>query len=164
VLITSSATAYCALPDNPVPLKEDHPLRAEPAFPYAYHRRLIDLFCQEFAQKHPEIKITIFRPCIVIGRKFGNYIARVFLFPFNFFIAGSDPYFRFIPEEDVAKGIILGFLKRKSGVFNLAGEGMLKLSEIREIQKRFFTINFPEWVIYPLIKIGLLNLWKKNQH
>ena len=154
VLITSSASAYGALPDNPVPLKEDHPLRAEPAFPYAYHKRLIDLFCQEFAEKHPEIKITIFRPVIVIGRKFENFIARVFLFPFNFFIAGSDPYLQFISEEDVARGIMLGFLKKKAGAFNLAGEGMLKLSQIWEIQKRFFTINFPEWVIYPLIKIG----------
>jgi len=154
VIVTSSGTAYGAHPDNPVPLKEEHPLRAEPEFDYAYHKREMDLLCQEFAQNHPELKITIFRPCIVVGKRFENYIARVLLHPFNFFIAGADPYLQFIAEEDVARGLMLSALKRKEGIFNLAGEGWLKLSEIWEIKKRLITLNFPEWFIYPAVRLG----------
>ena len=35
VLVTSSATAYGAFPDNPVPMAEDHPVRGVPDFEYA---------------------------------------------------------------------------------------------------------------------------------
>src|SRR5918999_5931781 len=35
VLVTSSATAYGAFPDNPVPIAEDWPVRGQPDFAYA---------------------------------------------------------------------------------------------------------------------------------
>src|SRR5215470_11549639 len=42
IVATSSTSAYGALADNPVPLREDDPCRAAAPFNYAYDKRLMD--------------------------------------------------------------------------------------------------------------------------
>ena len=42
VLVTSSATAYGAFPDNPKPIAEDWPVRGQPEFSYARHKAEAD--------------------------------------------------------------------------------------------------------------------------
>ena len=67
LLVTSSATAYGAFPDNPVPLTEDHPVRGVSDFEYARDKAEADRLCQLWACRHPDRVMTIVRPCIVFG-------------------------------------------------------------------------------------------------
>ena len=76
VLVTSSATAYGAFPDNPVPLTEDDPVRGVPDFEYARDKAESDRLCQLWALENPERTMTIVRPCIVFGPTVDNYILR----------------------------------------------------------------------------------------
>jgi UDP-glucose 4-epimerase len=76
VLVTSSATAYGAFPDNPVPIDEDWPVRGVPDFEYARDKTESDRLCQLWALRHPERTMTIVRPCIVFGPNVDNYIVR----------------------------------------------------------------------------------------
>src|SRR5215207_3889614 len=48
-LVTSSASAYGAFNDNPVPIAEDHPVRGQPDFSYARHKAESDRICQLWA-------------------------------------------------------------------------------------------------------------------
>ena len=43
LIVTSSGAAYGYHADNPVPLRETDPLRGNAAFPYAYHKRLVEV-------------------------------------------------------------------------------------------------------------------------
>ena len=54
VLVTSSATAYGAFPDNPVPMTEEHPVRGVPDFEYARDKAESDRLCQLWALRTPE--------------------------------------------------------------------------------------------------------------
>jgi UDP-glucose 4-epimerase len=154
VLVTSSTSAYGWLPDNPVPLKEDHPLRAEPDLQYAFDKKDMDLLVQEFAAAHPEIAITIFRPCIVVGPGFENFISRALNMPIGLKIGGANPPLQFVHEDDVARAAVLAVKARKGGVFNIVGEGTLSLDEITAMNERPFTLNFPPWLIYPIVRIA----------
>src|SRR5215212_6322217 len=77
VLVTTSAVAYGAFPDNPVPLTEDHPVRGVADFSYARDKTESDRLCQLWALRHPERTLTIVRPCIVFGPNVDNYLVRI---------------------------------------------------------------------------------------
>jgi nucleoside-diphosphate-sugar epimerase len=52
VFVTSSATAYGAFPDNPVPLTEEHPVRGVPDFEYVHEDDLVEAFVLLLEGRH----------------------------------------------------------------------------------------------------------------
>jgi UDP-glucose 4-epimerase len=130
LLVASSTTAYGAFPDNPVPLTEEHPVRGMPNYEYARDKTEIDRMCQLWAAKHPKRLMTIFRPCIVFGPNVDNYIVRFWVnAPFIPLIDGVDMDFQYVHEDDVVEAVSRMLLERKAGIFNLTGDGAVKLSE-----------------------------------
>jgi UDP-glucose 4-epimerase len=129
-LVASSTTAYGAWPDNPVPLTEEHPVRGLPNYEYARDKTEIDRMCQLWAARHPERAMTIVRPCIVFGPSVDNYIVRFWEYaPFIPLIDGIDLELQYVHEDDVIDALSRLLLERKDGIFNLTGDGTLRLSE-----------------------------------
>ena len=154
VIATSSTSAYGALPDNPPRLKEEMPLRSAPTFQYAKDKQEMDLLLQEFAQRHPEIAVTIFRPCIVMGPNLDNFISRGMIQPVNMVIDGNNPEMQFVHEDDVARAVGLALEQKARGIFNLVGEGTITLEQAWQIKGRGVRLNFPHWLLYPLIDLS----------
>ena len=130
VLVTSSATAYGAFPDNPRPIAEDWPVRGQPDFSYARDKAEADRLCQLWALEHPERVMTIVRPCIVFGPNVDNYISRAWeKSAFMPIMDGVDEEFQLVHEDDVVSAIT-GLLDAKAGgAFNVAGDGSLRWGE-----------------------------------
>ena len=115
VLVTSSATAYGAFPDNPRPIAEDWPVRGQPDFSYARDKAEADRLCQLWALEHPERVMTIVRPCIVFGPNVDNYISRAWeKSAFMPIMDGVDEEFQLVHEDDVVSAIT-GLLDAKAG-------------------------------------------------
>jgi UDP-glucose 4-epimerase len=130
LLVASSTTAYGAWPDNPVPLTEEHPVRGMPGYEYARDKTEIDRLCQLWAAQHPDRTMTIVRPTIVFGPNVDNYIIRFWQnSPFLALVDGIDLDWQFVHEDDVVDAISRLLLERKGGIFNLTGDGTVKLSE-----------------------------------
>ncbi len=130
VLVTSSATAYGAFPDNPVPLTEDDPVRGVPDFEYARDKAESDRLCQLWALENPERTMTIVRPCIVFGPTVDNYILRLWIKqPFQADFGGPDVPVQFVHEDDVVEALERLLEGRHAGAYNLAGEGTMTLRE-----------------------------------
>jgi len=134
VLVTSSATAYGAFPDNPVPIAEDWPVRGQPGFPYARHKADVDRLCQLWALEQPDRVMTIVRPSIVFGPTVDNYISRSWqnsaFFPI---LDGVDTEFQLVHEDDVVSATV-GLLDAKAGgPFNIGGDGTLTWRESAEM-------------------------------
>jgi UDP-glucose 4-epimerase len=132
VIVASSGTAYGAWPDNPEPLKEDHPIRVyPPTFNYAHHKGLNEQHCAEFMRKHPDVVFNVVRPCVVYGPNTQNYLSRYFAkMPFVPLADGRDPNLQFVYEDDVAELFSLLIEKRIPGAFNVAGDGVVRSSQI----------------------------------
>ena len=130
VLVTSSATAYGAFPDNPRPIAEDWPVRGQPDFSYARDKAEADRLCQLWALEHPERVMTIVRPYIVFGPNVDNYISRGWeRSAFMPIMDGVDEEFQLVHENDVVSAIA-GLLDAKAGgAFNVAGDGALRWGE-----------------------------------
>lgn len=144
VVILSSSTSYGAHPDNPVSLKEDSLLRGDlnKGFWYSEDKVSQEKIAQEFAKENPEIKVAVARPCIVLGENVENFISQSVFKPPVLFITERDVPFQFIHEEDVAVAISKIIEREVSGVFNLAGNGQICLSEMARIMNKK-TIKIP---------------------
>ena len=134
LLVASSTTAYGAFPDNPVPMSEDWPVRGLPGYEYARDKTEIDRQCQLWAAQHPDRVMTIVRPTIVFGPNVDNYIVRFWsTSPFFPLLDGNDPEWQFVHEDDVVYAISRLVSERRGGIFNLTGDGTIKLSEAARI-------------------------------
>jgi UDP-glucose 4-epimerase len=126
VLVTSSATAYGAFPDNPKPIAEDWPVRGAPDFSYAKHKADSDRICQLWALQNPDAVMTIVRPSIVFGPSVDNYIVRAIENnPFIPILDGVDEEFQLVHEDDVVTALFALLDGKHEGAFNLAGDGLL---------------------------------------
>src|SRR5439155_23959253 len=134
LLVTSSATAYGACPDNPKPIAEDWPVRGQPDFSYARDKAEADRLCQLWALQNPDRVMTIVRPCIVFGPNVDNYISRTWKnSSFLPVLDGVEEEFQLVHEDDVVSAII-GLLDAKAGgAFNVGGDGTLTWKESAEM-------------------------------
>jgi UDP-glucose 4-epimerase len=134
VLVTTSAAAYGAFPDNPVPLTEDDPVRGVAGFSYARDKTESDRLCQLWAKTYPERVMTIVRRCIVFGPNVDNYFVRLWTKqPFTVDVGNLDEQIQFVHEDDLVEAITGLLLGRHAGAFNIAGEGTMTLRECSEL-------------------------------
>jgi len=134
VLVATSAVAYGAFPDNPVPLTEDDPVRGVAGFSYARDKTESDRLCQLWAAKYPDRTMTIVRPCIVFGPNVDNYLVRLWTkAPFQVDVGNLENELQFVHEEDVADAVIRLLEGRHEGAFNVAADGLMTLRETLEL-------------------------------
>ena len=134
VLVTTSAVAYGAFPDNPDPITEDHPVRGVARFSYARDKTESDRIVQLWALQHPDVVTTIVRPCIVFGPNVDNYLVRLWTKqPFAVDAGTIDNNIQFVHEDDVVEGITGLLLGRHAGAYNLSPEGLMTLRECAEV-------------------------------
>jgi len=144
LVYTSSGAAYGFHPDNPVPLRESDPLRGNEAFAYAWHKRLAEEHLARVRAEHPELTQLVLRPGTILGERVASPITALFERRLVVGVAGHDAPFVLIWDEDVADCIVLGVRERRAGVFNLAGDGVIRLSEIaRRLGRPYLPLPAP---------------------
>jgi len=152
LFVTSSASAYGALPDNPEPLTENHPLRAPRNYQYAYDKAKIDRMVRRFMKDRPEVAVAMVRPCIVLGPNVDNYISRGLALASRFLIGGNDPTMQFVHEDDVARAALMMIEQKTHGIYNLVGKDTMSLSQILElIRGKPPRLSLPAWLVYPAV-------------
>jgi UDP-glucose 4-epimerase len=141
LVYTSSGAAYGYDADNPIPLHEDDALRGNAEFAYADHKRLVEEMLERHRVEHPELAQLVFRPGTILGEHVANPITAMFERPIVLGVRGSDSPFVFVWDTDVAECIVMGIRERRTGIFNLAGDGVVTLAEIaRRLDKRHVAV------------------------
>ncbi|HLF05332.1 MAG TPA: NAD-dependent epimerase/dehydratase family protein, partial [Dehalococcoidia bacterium] len=153
VIYLSSHTVYGAHPDNPVPLNEDAPLRPLVTFPYGYDKFLADQVLRTFAEQHPNVRVTVLRPCVVLGPSANNDFARAFFRSWVPAVKGHDPSLQFLHEDDLVRVMASIIRLGLPGVFNVAGEGVVTYREMAEIIQSK-AVNLPPLLAYPVLRLG----------
>jgi UDP-glucose 4-epimerase len=147
ILYTSSTTAYGFYPDNDTPLTEDSPLRGNDEFTYAKNKKEIEGILQGFIKRHPEIAVTIVRPCFVVGPGFNNPMASHLQKKFVMLPSNTQP-FQFVHEDDLMNIMILFIKERIEGVYNVAAEGTMTFAEMIKMLG-----NIPIPIPWPIIYV-----------
>ncbi|HEX8204772.1 MAG TPA: NAD-dependent epimerase/dehydratase family protein [Solirubrobacteraceae bacterium] len=164
LVYTSSVAAYGFHEDNPLPLSEDTPTRGTDAHPYSAQKAELEQVLHEVVDG-AKLDTYVFRPCIVAGPQ-----ARMLIDAIPYVRIGErlpgvvralfdqvpilkpvipDPGvpFQLVHHDDVAsalKAAVLG--KGGPGVYNLAGEGEMTLSDLAEAL-RWYSVPVPDLAV-----------------
>ena len=129
----SSHTVYGPHRDNPVPITEDAPMRPLQEFPYSYDKAVSEGMVQKYAEENPDSATTVLRCCVVLGPSADNEVARSFFKPVLLGVMGNDPPWQFVHEDDLARLLTLMVMDPRPGIFNVAGEGVVRYSKIARL-------------------------------
>ncbi len=154
-VLVSSATVYGARPDNPIPLTEESALRGEPDFHESRDKTRVEALCAAFASRQTQLKIV--RPCIVTGPHATHFWMQFLARPYVPAIQGCDPMMQFVHEDDVA--LVLHTLcgTGEAGVYNVAAEGRLYLSDVVETLGGRL-VSVPRWMLGATVDL----MWRYN--
>ena len=152
VVYVSSHTVYGARPNNPVPLTEHADPSPTQSLPIGYTRTLMEQAMDFFRRRHEETRVTILRPCAVLGPGADANLGRVFMHPGFLEVWGYNPPFQFLHEDDLARVITVVIRQGLPGVFNVAGEGVAFYHEVEEILQRRM-LRLPLFLAGPLAEL-----------
>jgi len=132
LVVTSSGAAYGYHPDNPDWLKETDALRGNVEFAYADHKRQVEEMLAQTSKDHPALEQVILRVGTVLGAGLENQITALFHKPRLLALMGSDSPFVFIWTQDLARILHRAATDGPAGVFNVAGDGALGISDLAQ--------------------------------
>ena len=159
VVIMSTHHVYGALPDNPMFIKEDAPLRA--SFKYAELRDVVEMdqMCTNWMWKNQnQIETIVLRPANIIGPQIKNSITQYLITNYAPLPIDYNPMFQFIHVFDMASVIVQSMEKLKTGIYNIANDDVITLHDASKIigAKK---IKVPIVAVEQLTKI-LTPVWK----
>lgn len=131
--VASSIAAYGWHADNPLPIPESTPLRGNLEFPYARNKVVVERDVAEYSEKNRHCRVCVLRICNVLGPHVHNAISFALTSPLFLAARGYDPFLAFTHEDDMAEVFRRVLVEETAGVFNVAGAGMLRLSEVLRI-------------------------------
>ena len=129
ILYTSSTTAYGFHPDNDAALSETSPLRGNDDFTYARNKKEIENILADFVVDNPQIKVSIVRPCYVIGPGISNPLSRHLKKKFVVYPSSARPW-QFVHEDDVRDVLVMLIEKQINGIYNIAADGTITFDEM----------------------------------
>ncbi len=137
LLVSSSATAYGAWPDNPVPMSEDQPLRTRREYRYADDKTQVERLLSEFAVSHPGINVSWIRPCMTYGPAMTNFMTTILMVPPVLVLPGGEnPVMQFVHLDDVGAAIVAILNCKASGPFNLAPPDTVTFKDLARMSGR----------------------------
>ena len=137
LLVSSSATAYGAWPDNPVPMSEDQPLRTRSNYQYADDKFEVESLLKQFSAAHPQIATSWTRPCMIYGPGMSNFMTTLFTVPPILTLpGGSNPQMQFVHLDDVARATLAILNADARGPFNLAPPDWFTITDLAKMSGR----------------------------
>jgi UDP-glucose 4-epimerase len=130
IVMVSSTTVYGASPSNPNQLSEERALLGNPRSRWVCDKVEAEGQARRFAATHPDAKVAVLRLAPLIGPGVDNPITRLLSQRFVPTLWGYDPLVQTLHPADATLALETALLGRASGVFNIAGEGVLPLSSV----------------------------------
>jgi len=99
----------------------------------------------EYADTSPGVDVTILRFANVLGPDVRTSHIELFSLPAVPMILGFDPRYQFVHEDDVVHSLEHIVQRRLPGVFNVAADGVLALSEVAGLLGKPYVPALPPW-------------------
>jgi UDP-glucose 4-epimerase len=129
VVVFSTYHVYGAHQHNHLQITEDDPLRASQIFAELSDAVELDNASAMFLLKRrDQVRTVILRPVNVIGPEINNQISRLLRADYCPTLLGYDPMQQFVHETDMAHALELALKSDRSGIYNVAGEGVIPWS------------------------------------
>src|SRR5438105_14403522 len=130
-LVMKSTTAvYGADPRDPAIFTEDMSARSIPRMGYSKDSIEIEQYARDFGRRRPDVDVTILRFANFIGPDIETTLTRYFSLPVIPTAMGYDPRIQLVHENDAVEVLYRSVRESHPGIYNVAGDGALYLSQI----------------------------------
>src|SRR5919198_1656303 len=141
----SSAHFYGCEQDDPAFFDETMGRPHPPRTPIERDILEAEASVNEFAEKNPDVAVTILRFSNVLGPDVRTSHIRLFSLPAVPMILGFDPRYQFVHEDDVVNALEHAVKGSVPGLYNVAGDGVLALSEVAGLLGKPYAPVLPPW-------------------
>lgn len=152
VVHVSTAAAYGAWPDNPVPITEDAPLRPNPGFAFALHKAETERMLAEWADEHPGTVVTVLRPAFVLGPDTPTLVRAIVRGSLPFRVRDAAPPVQYVHVEDLASAVALAVERDLPGAYNVAADRWLASEDAAELAGHTPRLALPADVAARLVR------------
>jgi UDP-glucose 4-epimerase len=145
LVFKSSAHFYGCGPGDPAFFREDMRRRVRPSA--ALERDVVEAETAvgEFAARHPDTTVTVLRLADELeGDERASRLGLLSL-PVIPSMLGFDPRFQFVHEDDVVGALAFAARHDLPGAYNVAGDGVLVLSEVVSLLGKTMLPLLPPW-------------------
>ncbi len=144
VVLLSSAIAYGAWANNPVPITEDAPLRPNPGVPAASEKADLERSAAEWRDSHPGATVAVLRPTVTVAAEGNGWLAKALARSSSLPLTDDDPPGQFLDVADLAAAVDLARRTRLDGPRNVAPDGWISGDTIRSLAGGAPRVRLPE--------------------
>jgi len=129
LVVKSSAEVYGSTPRDPAMFTEDIPARRTPKSGFAKDCVEVEGYVRGFARRRPDVVVTTLRNANQFGRGVHSPLTDYFRLPAVPKPVGFDARIQLLHFDDMVACLHHAALAGVSGTFNVAGEGVMMLSQ-----------------------------------
>ncbi|MCD4532596.1 NAD-dependent epimerase/dehydratase family protein [Nocardioides sp. cx-169] len=146
LVVKSTTTVYGASNRDPAMFTEDMEPRRAPRNGYAKDVAEIEGYVRGLARRRPDLRVTLLRCANVIGPHVSSPLTSYFRLPVLPTVLGYDARMQFLHQDDLLSVLRHCVVRDIDGTFNIAGDGILMLSQAaRRLQRP--TVPMPGFAV-----------------
>ena len=145
LVFKSSAHFYGTEQDDPAFFTEQMGRPHPPRTPIERDILEAEAAVAEFAEQHPDTMVTVLRCTNALGPDVQTSHRMLFSLPVVPMILGFDPRYQFVHEDDVVAALAHGLRNDLPGIYNVAADGVLALSEVAGLLGKPYVPMLPPW-------------------
>ncbi|MDX3851075.1 NAD-dependent epimerase/dehydratase family protein [Streptomyces sp. AK02-01A] len=163
LVVKSSTSVYGSAPRDPAVFTETTPPKSLPSGGFAKDAVEVEGYVRGFARRRPDVAVCVLRFANILGPAADSPFAEYLSLPVLPTVFGFDPRLQFVHEDDVIDVLLIASDEPRrgtlnSGTFNIAGDGVLLLSQCsRRLGRPTVPVPLPAvtWVGSALRTIGM---------
>jgi UDP-glucose 4-epimerase len=129
LVVRSSTAVYGSSPRDPAMFTEDIEAKGPPRGGYAKDAVEVEGYVRGFTRRRPDVAVTTLRFANFLGPRIDTPLTRYFAMPAVPTVLGFDPRLQFLHVQDGLDVLQQATLEDHHGTFNVAGPGVLLLSQ-----------------------------------
>jgi len=129
LVVKASSAVYGSEPSDPSFWSERMTRRAPARDAFTRDLDEVESYVRDFSLRKPEAVVTLLRFANVLGPTHDTPFSRLFDLPVVPTVFGFDPRLQFLHEHDAVRVLEHAVLQDRPGTFNVAGDGIVVLSQ-----------------------------------
>ena len=149
LVVKSTAAVYGSSPRDPAIFTEDTGAKVLPRSGWGKDSVEVEGYVRGFSRRRPDVEVATLRLANFVGPGVRTPMTDYFKLPVLPTVFGFDARLQFVHEDDGLEALRLATVGRATGVINVAGDGVLMLSQAARLAGRP-TVTLPRPVAGPV--------------